>query len=49
MLKHLPKDVLKIIKKTLSYSQKIVYYNDVNIERKIHNGDGATTELIQDK
>ena len=43
MLKHLPVDELKIIKKTLLYSKKLVYYNDLNLERRIHNGDGITT------
>ena len=43
MLKHLRADELKAIKKTLLYSKKAVYYNDVNIERRNHNGDGITT------
>ena len=43
MLKHLHADVLKTIKKTLLYSKKSVYYNNVNIERRIHNRDGVTT------
>ena len=43
MLKHLPADALKTIEKTPLYSKKAVSYNDVNIERKIHNGDRITT------
>ena len=43
MLKHLHADVLKTIKKTLLNSKKPVYYNNVNIERRTHNGDGVTT------
>ena len=43
MLKHLRADELKAIEKTLLYSKKAVYYNDVNIERRNHNGDGITT------
>ena len=43
MLKHLPVDELKTIKKKLLYSKKLVYYNDLNLERRIHNGDGITT------
>ena len=43
MLKHLPKDALKTIEKTLWYSKKSVYYNNVNIDRRNHNGGGLTT------
>ena len=43
MLKHLPVDELKTIKKMLLYSKNLVYYNDLNLERRIHNGDGITT------
>ena len=43
MLKHLPKDALKTIEKTLLYSKKSVYYNNVNIDRRNHNGGGLTT------
>ena len=43
MLKHLPADALKTIKKMPLYSKKAVSYNDVNIERRIHNGDRITT------
>ena len=31
ILKHLPKDALKKIEKTMLYSKEPVYYNDVNI------------------
>ena len=43
MLKHLPEDSLKTIEKTLLYSKKAVYYNDVNIHRRNPNGGGLTT------
>ena len=42
MLKHLPADALKTIEKTLLYSKKPVYYNNINIGRGIHNDDGIT-------
>ena len=46
MLKHLPKDALKTIEKTHLYSKQPVYYNDVTIDRRIHNGDGiAITDM----
>ena len=46
MLKHLPKDALKTIEKTHLYSKQPVYYKDVTIDRRIHNGDGiATTDM----
>ena len=43
MLKHLRADELKAIEKTLLYSKKAVYYNDLNIERRNRNGNGITT------
>ena len=43
MLKHLPKDALKTIEKTHLHSKQLVYYNDVTIDRRIHNGDKITT------
>ena len=43
MLKHLAKDALKTIEKTHFYSKEAVYYNDVNIDRRNHNGGGLTT------
>ena len=46
MLKHVPADASKTIEKALLYSRKAVYYNDVNIERRIHNGDRITTKGI---
>ena len=46
MLKHLPAETLKTIEKTFLYSKTPVYYTDVNIDRRNHNGDGlATTGL----
>ena len=46
MLKHLPKDALKTIEKTHLFSKQSVFYNDPDIDRRVHNGDGlATTGL----
>ena len=42
MLKHLPEKALKTIEKTHLYSKKPIYYTDVNIDQRIHNGDGIT-------
>ena len=42
MLKHLPEKALKTIEKTHLYSKKPIYYTDVNIDRRIHNGNGIT-------
>ena len=46
MLKHLPKDALKIIEKTMLYSKEPVCYNDENIDRRNHNGDGLKTATL---
>ena len=43
MLKHLPKDALKKLEKTLLYSKQAVYFNQTTIGRRIHNGSGFTT------
>ena len=43
MLKHLPAETLKTIEETFLYSKKPVYYTDVNIDRRNHNGDGLAT------
>ena len=43
MLKHLPKDSLKKIEKTLLYSKQSVYFNSTSINRRIHNGTGFVT------
>ena len=43
MLKYLPKDALKTIKNIWLYSKEAIYYNNVNIERRNHNGGGLTT------
>ena len=42
-LKHLPKDALKKLEKTLLYSKKAVYINQTKIDRRIHDGSGFTT------
>ena len=42
MLKHLPKDALAKIKKTLLYSKKSIYYNKASLDRRVHNGAGET-------
>ena len=39
MLKHLPTETLKTIAKLFLYSKLPVYYTDVNIDRRNHNGD----------
>ena len=48
MRKYLSSDILKTIEKTLLYSKKAVYYNDVNIERKNHNAAGISTTGMND-
>ena len=46
MLKHLPKDSLKTIQKTLLYSKKPVYYGNIAYERRNFNSkDISTTGL----
>ena len=46
MLKHLPKDTLKKFEKTVLYRKEPVYYNNVNIDRRNHNGDGLNKETL---
>ena len=41
MLKHLPKNALKKIEKTMLYSNQAVYFNKTTIDRRIHNSDIA--------
>ena len=48
MRKYLSSDILKTIEKTLLYSKKAVYYNDVNIERKNLNAAGISTTGMND-
>ena len=43
MLKHLPKDSLKKIEKTLLYSKEPVYFNKTTKDRRIHDESGAGT------
>ena len=43
MLKHLPKDTFKKLEKKLLHSNTGIYYNDVEIDRRIHNNYGITT------
>ena len=43
MLKHLPKDALKKLEKTLLYSKQAVYFNQTTINRRTHDGSGFTT------
>ena len=38
MLKHLLKDSMEKIEKTLLYSKQPVYYSSVTLDRRIHNG-----------
>ena len=41
ILKHLPKDALAKIKKTLLYSKKKqIYYNKTSLDRRVHSGAG---------
>ena len=42
MLKHLRKDALTKIEKTLLYSKKPVYFNETSLNRRVHNGVGET-------
>ena len=42
MLKHLPKDVLAKIEKTLIYSKKPINYNKTSLDRRVHNGAAET-------
>ena len=41
MLKHLPKDSLQKMEKTLLYSKRPVYLSKTSIDRRIHNRTGA--------
>ena len=41
MLKHLPKDSLKKLEKTLLHSKQPVYFNKTTIDRRTHNETGA--------
>ena len=43
MVKHFPKDTLKKIERTLLYSNKAVYLNNANTDRRNHNDEGLTT------
>ena len=43
MLKHLPKDALKKLEKTLFYSKQAVYFNQTTINRRTHDESGFTT------
>ena len=40
MLKHLPEKALKTIQKTHLYSKKLLFYADMSLDRRNHNGDG---------
>ena len=41
--KHLPKDSLKKIEKTVLFSKQPVYFNKTTIDRRIHDGSEAGT------
>ena len=43
MLKHLPKDALRKLEKTVLSSKKSVYFNTTSLDRSVHNGTGSTT------
>ena len=40
MVKHLPKDSLKKLEKTMLHCKQSVYYNNTSLDRRIHNGSG---------
>ena len=42
-MKHLPKDSLKKLEKTMLYSNTPVFLNKTSIDRRVHNGSGSTT------
>ena len=46
MLKHLPKDGLKKLEKTLLYRKQAVYFNQTTINRRIHDGSGFATRIL---
>ena len=41
MLKHLPKNALKKIEKTMLYSKQPVYFNRTTLEQRLHNSNTA--------
>ena len=43
IMKHLPKDSLKTLEKTILYSNMSVYLYKTSIDSKVHNGSGSTT------
>ena len=43
MLKHLPKDALRKLEKTVLSPKKSVYFNTTSLDRRVHNGTGSTT------
>ena len=43
MMKHLPKDSLKKLEKTMLYSNSPIYLNKTSINKRIHNGSGSST------
>ena len=46
MLKHLPKDGLKKLEKTLLYRKQAVYFNQTTINRRIRDGSGFATRSL---
>ena len=46
MLKHLPKDGLKKLEKTLLYRKQAAYFNQTTINRRIHDGSGFATRSL---
>ena len=54
MLKHLPKDSLKRIEKTMLYSKEPVYLNKKTLYRRVHDGSyaentGTTAQIVARK
>lgn len=43
MLKHLPKDALRKLEKTVLSRKKSVYFNTTSLDRRVHSGTGSTT------
>ena len=41
MLKHLPKNSLKKIEKTMLYSKKLIYFNKTTLDRRPHNSSSG--------
>ena len=47
MLRHLPKDALKNLERSLLYSEQAVYFNQTTINRRTHDGTGLNATQIE--